>query len=338
MQTDTPGDDISPEIPVRRAVMSTAMVGAPRSRPAAPAAGGRSCNAEPRDYFRHINMKSLFRILVVLAGMVVPAAGQGGAAPPVPQPEPAAEGVVVAKPAEVPADAPKPKRAHTLKELIEQGGFTIWVLIGLSTVMIALILFYVLTIRRGTVVSDHFMHTADMLIRKQDYLGLLAVCNQRSESIARITQKALDFATKNPMATFEEVRRVTEAEGQRQAGQLTQRVTYLWDVGAVAPMVGLLGTVIGIMREFSQIANTNNLAAQLDFAGGTAEALINTAAGLLIAIPSMIVYSIYRGKVNSLVSELEAAATHIMALLGAQYKRMAAARAARPQQPSARRP
>jgi biopolymer transport protein ExbB len=64
--------------------------------------------------------------------------------------------------------------------------------------------------------------------------------------------------------------------------------------------------------------------AQMSFAGGTAEALVNTAAGLVIAIPSMIVYSIYKGKVNKLISELEAASTYIMALLSAQYKRVAA--------------
>jgi biopolymer transport protein ExbB len=208
--------------------------------------------------------------------------------------------------------------------MMEKGGIVFKILMGVSVVMVALIVFYVLTIRRGAVVSDHFMRTADALIRKQDYLGLLAVCNRRNESIASITQKALDFATKNPTATFDEVREVTESEGQRQASQLNQRITYLADVGAIAPMIGLLGTVVGIVKQFREISQKDMLAAQLEFSGGTAEALINTAAGLFIAIPSMIVYSIYRGRVNSLISELEAAATHIMALLAAQYKRVTA--------------
>lgn len=213
-------------------------------------------------------------------------------------------------------------------DLVKQGGYTIWFLMALSVIMVALIIFLILTIRRGSVVSDFFMRTADGLIRKQDYLGLLAVCNRRSESIAHITQKALDFATKNPMATFDEVREVTEAEGQRQASQLYQRVTYLSDLANVAPMIGLLGTVIGLMSEFTRISKADMQQAQMEFAGGTAEALINTAAGLVIAIPAMMIASLYRGKVNALVSELEAASTHIMALLGSQYKRVTAARAA----------
>ncbi len=215
-----------------------------------------------------------------------------------------------------------------MREMIEKGGPTVYVLIALSVVMFALIVYFVLSIRRGAVVSDSFMKTADALIRKQDYAALLAVCNRRGESIAQITQKTLEFATKNPTATFEEVREVTESEGQRQASILQQRITYLADIGKVGPMVGLLGTVFGIINQFSQISQERMLAAQLKFAGGVAEALVNTALGLFIAIPSMIIYSLYRGRVSSLISELEAACTHIMALLAAQYKRVTAAQAA----------
>jgi biopolymer transport protein ExbB len=237
--------------------------------------------------------------------------------------------------------AGEPAAEESLADMLRKGGVTIYFLMSLSVIMVALIAFYVLTIRRGAVVSDHFMRTADALIRKQDYLGLLAVCNRRNECIAGITQKAIDFATKNPTATFDEVREVTESEGQRQASLLNQRITYLADVGAVAPMVGLLGTVIGIVKQFKEISKKDMLAAQMEFSGGTAEALVNTAAGLAIAIPSMIIYAIYRGRVNALISELEAASTHIMALLAAQYKRVTAQARAREQareQPPAPRP
>lgn len=289
-------------------------------------------------------MKNLLRLFAALLFTLVIASAQQS---PPSQPAGPPNGKPAA-PAAAPPDSPSPAAAavkepekdRSLVDTIKQGGVTVYFLGALSVVMFALIAFYILTIRRGAVVSDHFMRTADALIRKQDYLGLLSVCNRRNECIASITQKALDFATKNPTATFDEVREVTESEGQRQASMITQRITYLADVGAVAPMIGLLGTVIGIMKEFTQISRKDMLAAQMEFAGGTAEALVNTAVGLGIAIPSMIVYSIYKGRVNSLISELEAAATHIMALLGAQYKRVTAqARAqAQAQQPQAARP
>lgn len=295
-------------------------------------------------------MKLLLRFLAVLLLTLASATAQNTsipagnpAAPPATSPanpSPPAPATAPEAAAPAPAPSPAPRKEQTYGDMMEKGGIVFKILMGVSVVMVALIVFYILTIRRGAVVSDHFMRTADSLIRKQDYLGLLAVCNRRNECIASITQKALDFATKNPTATFDEVREVTESEGQRQASQLTQRITYLADVGAVAPMIGLLGTVIGIVKQFREISQKDMLAAQLEFSGGTAEALINTAAGLFIAIPSMIVYSVYRGRVNSLISELEAAATHIMALLAAQYKRVTAqARAqqqAREQQAAAR--
>ena len=273
-------------------------------------------------------MKRLFWLLCLLLSF-----GSAPAQAPV-SPAPAPPAVGITAPAEV--AKPKPKPVAVL-DMVKQGGYTIWFLMGLSVLMVALTIFLFLTIRRGAVVSDYFMKTADALIRKQDYLGLLAVCNRRNEAISSITQKALDFATKNPMATFDEVREVTLAEGQRQASQLYQRVTYLSDLANVAPMVGLLGTVIGLMSEFTRISKADMQQAQMEFAGGTAEALINTAAGLVIAIPAMMIASLYRGKVNTLVSELESAATHIMALLSAQYKRVTASRAAAQTAQAARR-
>ena len=66
-----------------------------------------------------------------------------------------------------------------------------------------LVMAYLMTIRRGAVVSSGFMATADALLRKRDYLGLLAVSNRHGEAIARVVQKILDFTTKNPNADYQ---------------------------------------------------------------------------------------------------------------------------------------
>lgn len=203
-------------------------------------------------------------------------------------------------------------------------------LITLSLVAVFFLVLYTFTIRQGTVVSDAFMNSADSLIRKQDYLGLLAVCNRRNEAIARITSKTLDFATRNPTASFEEVKEVTEAEGNRQSSLMLSRIAYLGDVGAIAPMLGLLGTTLGMITTFhATSAKEFGGSNQLGLAQGVSEALFCTASGLAIGIPSLIGYSIFRGKANRLISEMEAATTHLMALLAVQYKRAARAVAGR---------
>ncbi len=220
--------------------------------------------------------------------------------------------------------------ALTVEGFIKRTGIMAYPLIALSLVAVFLLVLYTFTIRQGTVVSDAFMNSADSLIRKQDYLGLLAVCNRRNEAIARITSKTLDFATRNPTASFEEVKEVTEAEGNRQSSLLLSRIAYLGDVGAVAPMLGLLGTTLGMITTFHEISGKEfGGSNQLGLAQGVSEALLCTASGLVIGIPALIGYAIYRGKANRLISEMEAATTHLMALLAVQYKRAARAVAGR---------
>ena len=208
-----------------------------------------------------------------------------------------------------------------LLEIIKEGGIMMWPLGILSITAVVLILLFFLTIRRSTVVSDRFMRVAESLIRKRDYLGLVGYAHRRGECIARITQKTLDFATKNSDAKFNEIREVAEAEGARQASMLNQRISYLADIGAIAPMVGLLGTVLGMIRAFLEIGSGNvEVVRQMKLAGGVAEALVTTASGLSIGVVAMIFYSIFRGRVQRSLSELEAAATHLLALLGSQFQ------------------
>ena len=291
----------------------------------------------------------IFCALAFVSGLAAPdASGQqpagGGATPPAvpagpPAPAPAppaAPGAAAAAPAArvtYPPPGAVPgahenafSEAVTFDNFIRRAGIMAYPLIGLSMVALFLIVLYSLTIRQGTVVSDAFMNSADALIRKQDYLGLLAVCNRRNEAIARITAKTLDFATRNPTASFDEVKEVTEAEGNRQSSLLLSRIAYLGDVGTVAPMLGLLGTTFGMITTFHEVGGkAYGGSNQLGLAQGVSEALLCTASGLIIGVPALIFYSIFRGKVNRLISEMEAAMTHVMALLAVQYKRAARA-------------
>jgi biopolymer transport protein ExbB len=176
-----------------------------------------------------------------------------------------------------------------------------------------------LTIRRGAVVSSGYMATADALLRKRDYLGLLAVSNRHGEAIARVVQKMLDFTTKNPHADFQQVREIAETEGTRVAASLNNRVIYLADIGMIAPLLGLLGTVFGIIHSFGALGADIGSARYVALSRGISEALVNTATGLAIGIPAMIFYAFFRGRAQKLISELEAASTHVLALLSLHY-------------------
>ena len=218
-------------------------------------------------------------------------------------------------------EAAAPVKETNFLEIVAAGGVMMYPLALISVAGVVLVLLYLLTIRRNAVVSDRFMNAAEAMIRKRDYLGLIAYCHRQNESMARITQKTLDFFTKYPSASFGEVREVAEAKGSRQAGLLSSRITYLADIGSIAPMVGLLGTVLGMIKSFMEISGGDIQGVrQMGLAEGVSEALITTAAGLMIGIPALVFYSLFRGRVQKYIAELEAAATHLMALLHTQVE------------------
>lgn len=211
-----------------------------------------------------------------------------------------------------------------LQGLFKQMGWLAYPFAVLSVITMSLVFLQLFTLHRRAVASDKFMNTADNLIRNRDFLGLLTFCNRRNEMIAHVTRKAIDFATRNPTARFEEVRDVAEAEGNRQSNLLMQRVSYLADIGSLAPLLGLMGTVIGLIASFHAIASENYAGAQqIAVAKGVGQALMTTASGLAIAIPAVLFYAMFRARANTLVAELESACTHIMAVLAAQYERPA---------------
>ncbi len=104
-------------------------------------------------------------------------------------------------------------------------------------------------------------------------------------------QRTMEFLTKNPKASLAEAREIAQTEGMRQASALNQQVTWLADIGTVAPMLGLLGTVFGIIQSFGVVAVEASATRPTMLAQGIGEALIATAAGLVVGIPAMMAYA-----------------------------------------------
>src|SRR5437764_9755113 len=225
-----------------------------------------------------------------------------------------------------PANSPPPlapdySHTRSVLDAILAAGPVMYILLALSVFSVMLVVVYLMTIRRGAVVSSGFMATADALLRKRDHLGLLAVSNRHGEAIARVVQKVLDFTTKNPNADFQQVREIAETEGTRVAANLNNRVTYLADIGMIAPLIGLLGTAIGIISSFGALGADIGSARYVALSRGISQALINTCGGLAVGVPAMICYAFFRGRSQRLISELESAVTHVLALLSLQFGR-----------------
>lgn len=209
----------------------------------------------------------------------------------------------------------------SLLDFIKNGGWAMIGLVALSVIMIMLVLVFFATLRRGAVASANFMSTADVLLKKRDYHGLLAIANRHGEMVARIVARTLEFATRNPKASFETLKEIAQTEGSTLSASLQYRITYLADIGMLAPMVGLLGTVFGIIRSFHTLAENTTNTRQMLLANGISEALVCTAAGLFLGITSMGLHSLFRGKVQGLISDLEIASAHILGLLAQDFNK-----------------
>jgi biopolymer transport protein ExbB len=222
--------------------------------------------------------------------------------------------------AQASAATPAPSAAQTtLLQLLKAGGWVMIPLILTSVITLSLVLACLFSLRRSTVVTRRFIETAEALLRKRDYLGLIAVANRHSEAVARITSRALDFAIKNPSASVQSIRDVAETEGARVASSLSNRIVYLADIATLSPMLGLLGTVIGIINSFGVLASNTTQPRPMLLAHGVSEALVATATGLVIGIVAMAFYTLFRGKVASMISDLESATSHIVNIICAQH-------------------
>jgi biopolymer transport protein ExbB len=246
-------------------------------------------------------------------------AGQPASAQPKATPKPGAAYVPP------PSNAP----ATNLLKLIESGGWTMVPLGVMSVLTVMLTLVFLATLRRSAILTPHYMNTADVLLKKRDYLGLLAISSRHSEAVARVVQRTLDFATKNPSASFDVVKEVAESEGSAQAASLQHRVTYLADIGTLSPMVGLFGTVYGIIKSFGALG-TGNVSQNRDWAlaSGVSEALVATGGGLVIGIVAFAFYAFFRNKAQRLISDLEVASAHIIGLMALNFKKREPSRAA----------
>lgn len=216
--------------------------------------------------------------------------------------------------------AADPVKQMDFLELLAKGGLMMFPLGLMSVITVILILLFFLSIRRSAIVSERFMATVESMIAKRDYAGLITQSHRRNECMARIVQNTLEFVEANPGVPFENVREVAQTEGSRQAGLMTSRITYLADIGAIAPMVGLLGTVIGMIKAFIEISTGGVQGVrEMGLAAGVSEALIATAGGLGISLVALICYSFFRGRVHNYIAELESASTHFIALLHTRH-------------------
>lgn len=209
-----------------------------------------------------------------------------------------------------------------LMELFEKGGPLMWALLFLSVVAFMVMFVCLWTTRASAVLPTRMVMSVESCIRRKDYAGLMSMCERDGSSFALTMHVIVMFLQRNPRANIDEVREVAAAEGSRQTNILTRQINWLSDIGAIAPMIGLLGTVVGMMKTFMEMAAGNfEGVKQMQMAHGIAEAMITTAGGLVLAIPAMAAYVFFRSRIQKRIADMEVAVTHILSVIAVQMDR-----------------
>jgi len=213
----------------------------------------------------------------------------------------------------------QPSQSLAFGEMLKAGGVVLWVLAVLSVVALALIIYYFISLRHDRIINTEFFRNARGLATKQDLEGLSALCLRFDVPLSQIVLAAVEAVRRGDDNSLA-VREAVESEGERQATAMWIRINILLDIAVVAPMIGLLGTVIGMIQSFSSLALALESAKQIGLAIGVSKALTATGAGLAVGIPAMIFYGYFRGRVQKLVLDLEASASQIVNQLTARRK------------------
>jgi len=185
-------------------------------------------------------------------------------------------------------------------EFIVKGGVFMYPIIFCSVVALAIFLERLWFLRRKNIIPEDFVQKVEGLVRKGKIGDATFLCQSDVSSIAKVFLAGL----KNTRKGLWLVKEAIEERGSREATILEKNVNLLATLANLAPLLGLLGTVSGMIKTFNAIS-VQGIGNPAPLAGGIAEALLTTAAGLCVAIPTLVCHRFLRDRAGKLIFEME---------------------------------
>ena len=198
----------------------------------------------------------------------------------------------------------------SLFSTIAAGGIIGYVIIIISLVAAALIIENFMAIRRNKLIPDDLADNLAVKIRAKEYDEAQQMCIKNGSFLADVIGAGLMQV--GAMFGFFEMQNSMQEASERSISKLYRKLDYLSFIAAISPILGLLGTVTGMIRSFNQIALTEGTAKPSELAGGISEALITTCLGLIVAIPAMFFVTFFRNRIDSYVAEAETIVDKLM--------------------------
>jgi biopolymer transport protein ExbB len=185
-------------------------------------------------------------------------------------------------------------------EFLAKGGIIMYPLFLCSVTALAIFIEKAISLQRRKVIVPEVVSVLENVKEKNDFGLALSICEKHSGPFANIIRISLE----NHDLPREELKEILQDQGRQEVHQLEKGLGMMETIAGIAPLLGLLGTVLGILKVFKVIAAIG-VGQATALAGGIAEALITTIAGLFIGIPALVAYNYFSNKAEALVLEIE---------------------------------
>jgi biopolymer transport protein ExbB len=225
-----------------------------------------------------------------------------------PVPQPSAQ----AGPGENSEPAPAKQQDLDLRSLFRAGGVVGMIIIALSVAMVALIVEHLLSIRRAALMPGGLAEEVHRLILQNQFREAEEACQHHPSFLGHvlscgISEAELDYAA---------VEKSMEDAATEQSARLFRKIEFLNVIGTLAPMLGLMGTVWGMIQAFHTFQLSANPQVS-ELAPKISTALVTTLLGLMVAVPALGAFAMFRNRIDELVAESSLMAEHVFA----DYKR-----------------
>jgi biopolymer transport protein ExbB len=195
-----------------------------------------------------------------------------------------------------------------LQLLFSREGLVLWLLLLVSAVAVSVFIERFLHCHRAQINSTEFLNGVRTVLRRNNVVEALSICEATPGPVARLVRTAI----LNREHGRERVREALEEAGLVEVPRLEEKLSLLATIAQLAPLLGLLGTMLGFIRTFQDMHQAGVYAKVGDLTTGVWQALVCAAAGLAVAIPAHAGHNYLVNRVNSIVLDMERAATEIV--------------------------
>jgi biopolymer transport protein ExbB len=192
-----------------------------------------------------------------------------------------------------------------------RSSFTMIILIACSVVALTFIFERWLFYKHTAIDADRFFMKIKEAFRNEGSERAISVCNSSLSPLAAVVKSGLEETEKNISVAAE----MMDAMAIEQRTKLEKNLNILGTLGNIAPLIGLFGTVVGIIRAFHSLSVSGSAGPSV-VAAGIAEALMTTAAGLVVAVPAVVFYNYYLRRVDTVMNEIESISKKVLVMMG----------------------